>query len=281
VKLNNTFLLIDRGKTSETKDWAASHAAIASAILEMSWPIGSNKGLVIPRIVSIKPGEEYTNERGKVVAWKDGKSKKNKTLRNGVKPLRQMFRAMLEKGTGWRAEEPLSLKEYFELVRADEQLEQIRRYPVPPVETVNDPLHEGVGDFDFWLSSNTGFRTVVEWETGNISSSHRSLNKMCLALMGGLADAGVLVVPSFYLYPHLTDRIGNIRELQPYFYFWSSVGQLISKGLLAVIEVEHDELFKSTDLRNFIPTGDDGNAFRVANRKTKTPLVRKRAKRKA
>jgi Restriction endonuclease BamHI len=279
VKLNNTFLLVDRGKASETADWAASHAAIASAILGMAWPVESIDGLVIPRIVSVKPGENYTNERGKVVTWKDGKSKKKKTLRNGVKPLRQMFRAKLEKVTGWRAEEPLSLKEYFELVRADTQLEQISRYPAAPPETVHDPLHEGVGDFDFWLSSDTGFRTVVEWETGNISSSHRSLNKMCLALMGGLTDAGVLVVPSFYLYPHLTDRIGNIRELQPYFYFWRNVGHLIDKGLLAVMEVEQDGLIKSTDMRDFIPTGDDGNAFRVASRKTKTPPVRKRAKR--
>lgn len=281
MKLNNTFLLINRGKTSETEEWAASHAAIASAILEMTWPVGSNNGLVIPRIVSIKPGKEYINERGKVVIWKAGKNNKSKTLRNGVKPLRQMFRSILENATGWRAEEPLSLKQYFELVRADKQLEQICRYPVPPAETVHDPLHEGVGDFDFWLASETGFRTVVEWETGNISSSHRSLNKMCLALMGGLADAGVLVVPSFYLYPHLTDRIGNIKELQPYFYFWRSVGQLISKGLLAVIEVEQDELFESTDVRDFIPTGDDGNALRAASRKTTTPPARKRAKEKA
>jgi len=262
LKLNSTFVLIDRGRTSKTKDWESSHTAIAAAIAEMSWPVGSKGGLVIPRIVSIKPGGEYTNRKGKVVTWSGGAKKEKKTLRNGVTPLRQMFRANLEKITGWRAEEPLSLKAYFEMVRADQQLEQISRYPIPPVETIHEPLHEGVGDFDFWLSSDSGFRTVVEWETGNISSSHRSLNKMCLALMGGLADAGVLVVPSFYLYPHLTDRIGNIKELQPYFYFWRSVGQLIGKGLLVVMEVEQDGLIKSTDMRDFIPTGPDGNAFR-------------------
>jgi hypothetical protein len=87
---------------------------------------------------------------------------------------------------------------------------------------------------------------------------------MCLALMGGLADAGVLVVPLFYLYPLLTDRIGNIKELQPYFNFWSRVGQLMARGILAVAEVEHDGLINSTDIRDFIPTGSDGNAFRVS-----------------
>jgi hypothetical protein len=98
---------------------------------------------------------------------------------------------------------------------------------------------------------------------------------------GRFGRRGGSLVPSFHLYPHLTDRIGNIKELQPYFYFWRSVGQLISKGLLAVIEVEQDGLFKSTNMRDFIPTGEDGNALRVASRKTKDPRVRKRAKGKA
>ena len=87
---------------------------------------------------------------------------------------------------------------------------------------------------------------------------------MCLALMGGLVDAAVLIVPSFYLYPHLTDRIGNIRGLEPYFNFWSRIGQLVGTGLLAIIEAEQDGLIKSTDVRDFIPTGSDGNAFRAS-----------------
>ncbi len=261
MKLNNTFILINSGTICKTRDWKKSHSAIETAITGISWPADSKDGLVIPRIVSVKPGGKYTDRFGKVVTWSGGATKKKKTLRNGVVPLRQLFRTNLE-NSGWRAEEPLSLKGYFEQIRTDKQLAQIFRYPTPPASAVYDPLHEGVGDFDFWLRSDTGFRTVVEWETGNISSSHRSLNKMCLALMGCLVDAGVLVVPSIYLYPHLTDRIGNIRELQPYFYFWSKVGQLVSRGLLAVIEVEHNKLFKSTDMRDFIPSGEDGNSFR-------------------
>jgi hypothetical protein len=145
----------------------------------MSWPVGSNGGLIIPRIVSIKPGEVYTDLKGKLRTWKDGRDKKKKTLRNGVVPLRQLFRVNLE-GSGWKAEEPLSLKEYFERIRKDGNLAQIFTFPETPIAAIQDPLHEGVGDFDFWLRSDTGFRTVVEWETGNISSSHRSLNKMCL-----------------------------------------------------------------------------------------------------
>jgi len=275
LKWNNTFILINQNAVAESGGWEHSHSAIQTAISRMSWPPDSDRGVVIPRIVTVKPGQEYTNQHGKQITLK---GRDSKTLRNGVVPLRQQFRTKLET-SGWRAEEPLSLKDYFEQIRANKTLAQIFRYPISNQNSIDDPLHEGVGDFDFWLRNDTGFKTVVEWETGNISSSHRSLNKMCLALMAGLVDAAVLVVPSFYLYPHLTDRIGNIRELQPYFYFWHRTGQLIRQGLLAVVEVEHDELFNSTDERDFIPRGSDGNAFRSLNRRTASRKVRKRAKR--
>jgi hypothetical protein len=242
----------------------------------MAWPIGSDHGLIIPRIVSVKPGGEYTDLKGKVRKWNGGKSKEKKTLRNGVVPLRQFFRINLEK-SGWRSEEPPSLREYFERIRNNENLAQIFTFPNNPSEAVQDPLHEGVGDFDFWLRSETGFRTVVEWETGNISSSHRSLNKMCLALTAGLVDAAVLVVPSAMLYVHLTDRIGNVRELQPYFYFWNMFARLLDKGLLAIVVVEQDGLIQSTDLRDFIPAGTDGNARKPKRSKTKKARARKHA----
>jgi hypothetical protein len=172
LKLNNTFVLIDSDSIAKTNDWENAHAAIELAIKRMSWPNGSKTGMVIPRIVDIKPSGKYINQFGKEETWSGGARKENKTLRNGVVPLRQMFRTNLE-ASGWRTEEPLSLRGYFEQIRADRQLAQIFRYPVPPERAVHDPLHEGVGDFDFWLRSDTGFRTVVEWETGNISSSHR------------------------------------------------------------------------------------------------------------
>jgi hypothetical protein len=161
-----------------------------------------------------------------------------------------------------RPEEPISLVPFFKNLR-EKSSTVFTKYPqTNEIEKV--ALNESVGDIDFSFRTKDGFRAIVEWETGNISSSHRSLNKMCLGLMGGLAEAAVLVVPSKNLYPHLTDRIGNIRELEPYFYFWNQFGRLIDRGLLAVIEVEHDELFKSTDLREFIPSGADGNSKRAS-----------------
>ena len=47
---------------------------------------------------------------------------------------------------------------------------------------------------------------AVEWETGNVSSSHRALNKMAIGLMDGILLGGVLIVPSRELYPHLTEQ---------------------------------------------------------------------------
>lgn len=264
MKLNSTYILLDSARTSGCEDWEKAHEAISTAIRSMRWP--DHKAahqFRIPRIVSLKPGSQYIRGNGKQATVK----KKKITLRNGVKPLRNQFQRWMA-DAGWNCEEPCSLKPLFEKLRQDKTA-MFSKYPFPGNKVdggLAESLNETVGDFDYWFRTDSGFVTVVEWETGNISSSHRSLNKMCLALMGNIVQAGVLVVPSKMLYPHLTDRIGNIRELQPYFYFWNRVGSLVSSGLLAVVEVEHDELFKSSDVRDFVPTGPDGNSVRSRRR---------------
>src|SRR5262249_40212180 len=139
----------------------------------------------------------------------------------------------------------------------------ILQYPgfTPITETMN----EGVGGFDFAVEDQKvepPYRTIVEWETGNISSSHRSLNKMCMALWAGLADAAVLIVPSHKFYKHLTDRIGNIRELQPYFYFYNRAASLAPGKILAIFEIEHDADFDGQSAEDYIPRGEDGNSRR-------------------
>jgi Restriction endonuclease BamHI len=98
------------------------------------------------------------------------------------------------------------------------------------------------------------------------ASSHRSMNKLCLALMTLQIEIGVLIVPSRALYPHLTDRIGNWMELSPYLHFWKRAGEFIKKGLLAVTVVEHDELTDDPSIP-YIGQGKDG---RSAEGKTKS-----------
>lgn len=97
---------------------------------------------------------------------------------------------------------------------------------------------------------------ALEWETGNISSSHRSVNKIMLGLLRGVFLGAALVLPSRKIYPYLTDRIGNYEELEPYFDVWRAVR--IEAGFLAIFVIEHDQV------DNNVPTitkGTDGRAL--------------------
>lgn len=120
-------------------------------------------------------------------------------------------------------------------------------------------LNPGVltsGDIDALLQTPQGY-VGFEWETGNISSSHRALNKLFLALHDRAIVGGGLVVPSAALYKFLTDRVGNITELRPYFRLWRTLP--IADGCLRIYVVEHDS--ESPRVRK-IPKGTDGRAKR-------------------
>jgi Restriction endonuclease BamHI len=101
-----------------------------------------------------------------------------------------------------------------------------------------------------------GHLFALEWETGNISSSHRAVNKLVLGILRGVFLGSALVLPSRKLYPYLTDRIGNYEELEPYFDVWRAVN--INEGFLAIFVVEHDAIDTSVAL---ISKGTDGRAL--------------------
>ena len=96
---------------------------------------------------------------------------------------------------------------------------------------------KGIGKLDAVLETRHGL-VALEWETGNISSSHRALNKMSLGLMKGVLACGVLVVPTRNLYQYLTDRIGNMEELEPYLDLWRSIR--CKQGILEIVAIEQD-----------------------------------------
>ena len=96
---------------------------------------------------------------------------------------------------------------------------------------------------------------VVEWETGNISSSHRAMNKICLGILQGNLIGGILILPTRELYQYLTDRVGNYPELEPYFPLWHSIP--CKEGYLCVIAIEHDDTSYQVPR---IPKGTDGMA---------------------
>jgi hypothetical protein len=120
----------------------------------------------------------------------------------------------------------------------------------------------GTGDLDALYKSEAVF-IGLEWETGNISSSHRAVNKLLLTLQLGGIKGGLLVVPSDRLKPYLTDRIGNIGELRPYFPLWKTIQ--IKEGALRIIVVEHDATSLSVPK---IPKGTNGWAKSALYRST-------------
>ena len=114
----------------------------------------------------------------------------------------------------------------------------------------------GTGDLDALKETSEGY-IAFEWETGNISSSHRALNKLFLTMQETNTIGSFLIVPSNRLKVFLTDRIGNIGELQPYFPLWRNLAGI--RGALRIIVVEHDaERFTVPK----IPKGTDGRALR-------------------
>ena len=115
---------------------------------------------------------------------------------------------------------------------------------------------KGPGKLDAVLDTKHG-PIALEWETGNISSSHRALNKMALGLLKGVLACGILVVPSRQLYKYLTDRIGNFSELEPYLDLWRAIP--CRQGVLEVVVIEHDAESKKVPK---IPKGTDGRALR-------------------
>lgn len=111
------------------------------------------------------------------------------------------------------------------------------------------------GDLDGLLDTSQG-PIAFEWETGNISSSHRAINKLLLTFMHGRVVGGVLVVPSNGLKRYLTDRIGNIGELRPYFPLWRAAP--VTYGVLRIAVVEQDGTSLTVPR---IPKGRDGRAL--------------------
>jgi hypothetical protein len=121
--------------------------------------------------------------------------------------------------------------------------------------SAKNALGQRLGEYDAVQRTDAG-PVVLEWETGNVSSSHRSLNKMTMLLSEGTIAAGVLVLPTRRLARFLTDRIGNFEELAPYWGFWGRYP--CDNGVLEIIGVEQDA---ESDTVPRIPKGTDGRAL--------------------
>jgi hypothetical protein len=229
MKWLRTIVLFDKGNLISSSDWHSIHQAFVRSIESIDHPKGSGR-LVLRR--------------------KEKNAISNKWMRNGVVFLRSRFLEHIVKNEGWKAE-------------GEVDLQNLEAKPIlqlyPSMKPYSEPITSKFGDFDFVTTTAGGMRVAIEWETGNISSSHRSLNKLCIALATKKLQAGVLILPSRNLYEHLTERIGNIGELSPYLGMWKGMGEAVEHGMLALAVVEHDELTDDPEFP-YLKVGEDGRA---------------------
>ena len=225
MKWLRIMVLFDQGNVIASPDWKNLHESYVRAIASIEHPRGYGS-LTLRRKVRL-PSKQ----------WK----------RNGVGYLRKEFLAFMRDHEGWQAESDVTLSR-------DREQPPLLLYP--SMQEYREPITSDFGGFDFMAMAANGTRVAIEWETGNISSSHRSMNKLAIALSSGLMEIGVLIVPSRALYEHLTDRIGNIGELSGYLAMWEGLKNVVERGLLAITVVEHDHLTDSEEIEYLVVSGD-------------------------
>lgn len=114
---------------------------------------------------------------------------------NGVVPVKEGIYRRLETYYDWFREKPLA---YFEDAKKGGPIDVYKEF----------------GDHD------NPFNVGLEFETGNISSAHRSMNKLCIGIKHGDLQMAFLIMPIKRLAYYLTDRVSNYEELVPYLDLW-------------------------------------------------------------
>lgn len=227
MKWLRTMIIFDPGDVTSSSDWQKIHESYVKSIQSIDFPEGSQT-LTLRRKTKRSDGQ-----------WN----------RNGVSYLKRRFFEHMVQIEGWHAEVNFDL--------GKRTAPELKLYP--SLELYQEPIASEFGSFDFVTTAPNGASVVIEWETGNISSSHRSMNKLAIALSTGKVQIGVLILPSREHYEHLTDRIGNIAELSGYLSMWQGLGTHVERGLLAITVVEHDSLTDDPQ-HLYLPVGNDGRA---------------------
>lgn len=128
---------------------------------------------------------------------------------NGVKPIREGFVKALLKKSGWIKEHGM-------------EIPGMKKKPLDGYKKIGK------------------LRIGLEWETGNVSSSFRALLKLISGLHNDQLDIAIHVLPSKAMYKFLTDRVGNVEELRPYFPIFKLI-KINENKTLIILVVEHDE----------------------------------------
>lgn len=100
----------------------------------------------------------------------------------------------------------------------------------------------------------------LEFETGNISSAHRSMNKLAVGLKRKEIQLAILMMPIKQLSFYLTDRVSNYEELEPYFCIVED-----NPYIIIGFDAEH-----YCDNVPFLPKGKDGMSHRSTRKWNKS-----------
>ena len=151
---------------------------------------------------------------------------------NGVVPVKERCYQILEDEYGWYREKPLS---YF-----------------------HDDAQKG-GPIDVYkefYQSDNALYAGLEFETGNISSAHRSMNKLRIGIAKEEIGIAFLMMPIKEMCFYLTDRVSNYEELEPYFLLLNNIP-------FVVFGFDAEEYSPDVPL---LPKGKDGMSLRTIRR---------------
>lgn len=149
---------------------------------------------------------------------------------NGVVPVKEGIYRYLEERCEWFREKPLA---YFENAKKGGPIDVYKEF----------------GD------RNNPFSVGLEFETGNISSAHRSMNKLLLGIQHEDLQMAFLIMPIKKLAHYLTDRIANYEELAPYFL-------LLENFPFVVFGFDADNYDENKETTPPFPKGKDGMSQR-------------------
>jgi hypothetical protein len=146
VKLVQTVIVFDCGRLVREEGWAKTYRTYSNIIQKMVNP----------------PGEKRFRIRAKTRKEDSQGRKTSQWNRNGVLPIKsQFFEGMAN--AGWQTEQVVSLDSYL---KSNREIHPLVTHP--SLTPLTEDLNTSVGDFDFAYRTDSGFRTVIEWETGKI-----------------------------------------------------------------------------------------------------------------
>lgn len=112
----------------------------------------------------------------------------------------------------------------------------------------------GIDVFKKFVYQGYIFRVGIEFETGNVASVHRSLNKLSMGVISHELDMIFLVLPVYNLAQFLTDRVANYEEIEAYFPLLNDK-PFVALGFDAESYSPDYEIFEK---------GNDGNANKLS-----------------